>query len=82
MTEKMLDLSKNLTEKRMGLSGIEFVRFVVKEQREEDGYWYVHDIIEGNRKVMIRYFNRKRIIWSTLGGGGVVWLEEVKVSSH
>ena len=60
-----LDLTKRLTDKRLGMPESERVRFIVWVNYEDSGIKrdVVDDIIEGTRKYMIKYFNNYREGW-------------------
>lgn len=60
------DLTKRMTDKRLGLPESENVRLIVWEYEEIYGEQHrrVFDIIEGSRKNMVRWFNREREWWA------------------
>jgi hypothetical protein len=61
-----LDLSKRMTDKRLGLPEAEQVRLIVYEYEEIHGDQcrMVYDILEGPRKWIVTWFNREREWWA------------------
>ena len=59
-----IDLRRNLTEKRLpaDCQGWTHIRMVVYDLQPE-GHNYIHDIVEGPQKTIIRHFNSYREYW-------------------
>lgn len=66
MPKVELDLSKNLTEKRLPaeLQGAEAYRLILWETDQDTGSKSVYDIYEGIGKFAIYLFNKRRTYWA------------------
>lgn len=64
-----LDLSRNLTEKRIPahLQGFDHYRMIIWEIDPDTNCRFVHDIFESAGKFAIHYFNKSRTRWSAEG---------------
>ena len=69
MPKARLDLSRNLTEKRIPaeLQGHEAYRLILWEVDQDTGSKSVYDIYEGVGKFAIYMFNRQRTAWAQNG---------------
>ena len=69
MNRTNLDLTRNLTEKRIPaeMRGFEAYRLVIWEIDDESGARSVYDIFEGVGKFAIYFFNRSRKEWAAAG---------------
>lgn len=69
MTHSDLDLSKNLTEKRIPaeMRGVDAYRLIIWEIDQDAGGKLVQDIIEAPVEMAIYFFNKNRVRWSAEG---------------
>lgn len=72
-------LSRNLTELRLPEQArkANTIRCIVWEHDEDTGARSILDIIEGGRKEVIRFFNRKREDWANTGRSDTARIEAV-----
>jgi hypothetical protein len=72
-------LNRNLTELRLPEQArkANTIRCIVWERDADTGARSILDIVEGSRKDIIRFFNRKREDWASTGGSETARIEVV-----
>ena len=77
----LLDSTKRLTNVKLGFPDEERLRLIVWDVEEKYGerYRFIHDIVEGPRVFIVRYFNRERTWW---GDNMEIKVEKIVVSKH